>query len=254
MGACQHPDALSVNANAQTTTSSTVTLYLREPVNLLVNGSGQAGNLSGWSILANGGNGWTIAGGSLLDGPYGFITSYDWGRRSQEVDLVAAGYTPSALDAQPPIAVREWYHGAWPDPDRYYFRAELRDVNHAPLASFLVGSQASPVTATFAWQVAAHTFTNYGPGARYVYIEDGGDDSEWWLGHYGTMIDSASVAIGSWEMQLSNDGSTWSSWVPFTHVTTWTLSAGAGAKRVLVRFRDQAMVQSGPFVDGIWLQ
>jgi len=42
------------------------------------------------------------------------------------------------------------------------------------------------------------------------------------------------------QLQLSNDGSTWSPAEPFTATRAWTLSAGAGTKTVYARFADAA--------------
>jgi hypothetical protein len=45
------------------------------------------------------------------------------------------------------------------------------------------------------WFEVAHTFSDYGPSLRRIRVKDGGQDSEFWAGHYGIRIDDASVVI-----------------------------------------------------------
>jgi hypothetical protein len=45
------------------------------------------------------------------------------------------------------------------------------------------------------WFEVAHTFSDYGTGLRRIRVKDGGQDSEFWAGHYGIRIDDASVVI-----------------------------------------------------------
>ncbi|MBT5606416.1 MAG: MBG-2 domain-containing protein, partial [Lentisphaerae bacterium] len=57
----------------------------------------------------------------------------------------------------------------------------------------------------------------------------------------------------SGQMQLSNDGVTWSLPEPFAPVTAWALEGGDGAKTVFARVSDAAGNWSVPFTDGITL-
>jgi len=98
-----------------------------------------------------------------------------------------------------------------------------------------------------------HTFTGYPAGVRYVYIESGGDDQEFWNGWYGTIIEQASATVGTWEFSLSNDGTNWDPWVAFVHSTSWNLTAGAGTKTVYVRYRYLGFYEFGPYSDTIEL-
>lgn len=235
------PGAVSINAGDPTTTSDTVTLYLQEPANLVTNPGGEMGDLSGWTILQSGGNGWAAAVGDPaihLFGQMVFITSYGLDSRSQLIDLTTLGYTQAELDAVPPINVREWFRGGgYTVSDSYYLKVELRDAANAVLASLNQGATSTTTNGT--WQVSASTFTGYGPGLRYVYFEDGGQDTEFWAGSYGASMDQASVVVGAAQMRLSNDGTNWDAWQPFApSVAAWQLSAGAGAKIVYVQYQD----------------
>jgi hypothetical protein len=167
------------------------------PGNLLQNGSGANPPATGWTIIANGGNGWYH---NLADGyddtPGFFRTSYGWCRRSQTIDLIAAGATGAALDAQPVIRVGEAISSYFNNsPDSYYIKVELRDANQNVIATWNQGTLADPLTATTNWVLHQHDFTNYGPGVRYVYFEDGGIDNGYWAGPFGTYHDAASVEI-----------------------------------------------------------
>ena len=53
------------------------------------------------------------------------------------------------------------------------------------------------------------------------------------------------------EVQLSNDGITYSTPMPFAQTVVWSLSPGYGAKTVYIKFRDAAGVWSDPFTDTI---
>jgi Ca2+-binding RTX toxin-like protein len=160
-------------------------------LNLLTNPGAETGDMSGWNILQNGGNGWTVQTGGY-EGSQTFVTSYAWGKRSQTVDLVAKGYSTAVLDQAPTINISEWFRGIGPKTaDLSYLKVELRDAGGNVIASFNSGE----LTAKSDWQQISHTFANYGAGVRYVYWEDGGKDVEYWAGHYGTQFDGASLTL-----------------------------------------------------------
>ncbi|MEA1864996.1 MAG: NosD domain-containing protein [Euryarchaeota archaeon] len=176
-----------------------------EDLNLLTNPGAETGDMSGWTIIANGGNGWSTR-GSGYEGDQSFATSYAWCNRSQEVDLLAKGYTDAQLDATPPVNVGEWFAGygsEWDDPrhhnDYCYLKVELRDEEHAVIDSYDSGVfQTSTGSGWYGpWEQRSHTFSGYGSGLRYVYFEDGGKDWEYWNGHYGPALDAAFVGFGN---------------------------------------------------------
>jgi hypothetical protein len=225
---------VSIEAGKMSVSSQDVTLYLQEPGNLLTNAGAESSDLSSWQIVAAGGDGWTTAGGGMF-GASVFLTSYGMCRRSQLVDLLSAGYTQEELDAAPPIVVREWALGTWPNVgDTFYAKVELRTAANVVLAKLDNGNQ--PLSPS--WQQVGKTFTGYGAGLRYVYFEDGGQDAEFWAGYYGASMDGASVTVGLAQARFSNDGVAWSAWAPFTPTADWTLAPGAGTKTVYVEFLD----------------
>jgi hypothetical protein len=168
--------------------------------NLLVNGSGAAPLSTGWTLLANGGSGWyQSASGGYDSTPGYFITSYGWCRRSQVIDLLAAGLTAEELDGpQPPVikiseAIHSYRQG---NPDQYYIRVELRGAADEFKASWNAGTQAAPKTHDGSgWIVESTEFRFYPVGVRKIYFEDGGVDSGYWDGPYGTYHDAASVTL-----------------------------------------------------------
>jgi hypothetical protein len=165
--------------------------------NLLANGSGQSPMPNSWSVIAAGGNGWGYsAGGGFDQTPGFFITSYAWCRRSQTIDLIAAGATADELDKQPLIRVGEAvssYAGNGGGNDRYYIRVELLNAARQVIVAWNAGTFAAPLTATAAWVEHQHEFENYGPGVRFIRFEDGGIDTGYWGGHYGSYHDAARV-------------------------------------------------------------
>ena len=163
--------------------------------NLIVNGSGASPTTTGWTVIANGGSGWGHSASGGYDATPGFfITSYVQCRRSQTIDLLAAGATEAELDSAPIIKVSEaiscYLQGA---ADKYYIKVELRDASNAVIATWNSGTQAAPLTAPTSWTVISGEFKNYGPGVRYIYFEDGGIDGGYWDGPWGTYHDAATV-------------------------------------------------------------
>lgn len=161
------------------------------PKNLLANGHANTGDMSGWTITQNGGAGWKASGGQ-------FHTSYNLASREQLVDLYAHGYDAATMASAPPIFVSERFRPTY-CPDTYFLEVELLDENMTSVASFATGTvqQTGPCTWTANWETVQHTFTGYGPGVRYVRWRDGGDDSEYWAGHYGPAMDDAILTVGT---------------------------------------------------------
>jgi hypothetical protein len=164
------------------------TLKVRK--NMLANPDASAGNMSGWTVTQNGGNGWAVSGGA-------FITSYGWDRRTQTVDLFAQGFSASSLASLPPIHVSEQFRRTW-CADHYSLKVELLDANQQVLTTFDTGdvqqaSGACDYNGT--WDTVSKTFTGYPAGVRYVRFTDGGKDSEFWAGSFGVALDNAVVTV-----------------------------------------------------------
>ncbi len=170
--------------------------------NLVANPSAATGDFSGWTITANGGTGWGITGTSQ-EGTNSFITSHDWGRKYQLIDLENQGFSADFLDSAPEISASEWYLGIANPSDQYYFKVELRGAGQEVIDSFDTGT----LTASNQWQEVAHEFSGYGTGVRYVYVEHGGKDNEYWSGHYGTAIDNTQIIVSAPEAAGNGQGS-----------------------------------------------
>ena len=163
--------------------------------NLLVNPGAESG-LSGWNFSTGTGTDWAIQGSPF--GSSSFVASYNWSTKNQTIDLVSLGYSESYLDSEPMVYVQELFTGHSVNfADEYYFHVELRDSTGAVLASYDAGTQSSPLIADTSWQTASNTFSSYGPGLRSIYIESGGNDAEYWAGHYGTKMDEAEVSFAN---------------------------------------------------------
>lgn len=145
------------------------------PPNILKNPNASNG-LNNWTIIAQSGAGWRATPNNPSGG--GFVTSYGscpevnaTHRKSQLVDLVAAGYDASYLDLQPEISVGEIITTLWQNAlcfngvtanDPYYVRFELRDANQNVLASYLRGTPMNTLRAPSLVGVHENvTFTNY---------------------------------------------------------------------------------------------
>jgi len=176
--------------------------------NLLENPGAETGDMSGWTIKPEDpeiGETWGVRDGGY-EGNHSFSTSYRWCKRSQEIDLLAKGYTEAQLDAVPTISAEEWFAGygsVWDNKSHHrdycYLNVELRDRYHHAIASYDSGVfQTSPGSGWFGpWEQRSHIFSGYGSGLRYIYFEDGGKDREYWAGQYGPALDAASVTIAA---------------------------------------------------------
>lgn len=173
--------------------------------NLLVNPGLETGDFSGWIVVNSGGDGWLARDyatspngvGDFGDfGQYGANTSYGWCRRAQIVDLIALGFTAEFLDSQPYVNVSDWFLERY-DVDEYMLRVTLLDENGATLSSWAVHSYTSGTVGwdDDAWVEASHSFSGYGAGLRYITFFDGGQDTEWWAGQYGVLIDNSYLAL-----------------------------------------------------------
>ncbi|MGI6460013.1 MAG: PKD domain-containing protein [Candidatus Hydrogenedentales bacterium] len=185
--------------------------------NLLVNPSAETGDLSGWVILAAPAGGWSAGALPLAqmssipgrdphspDGCSVFFTdgstssNLDWCRRCQIVDLMAWGYTEEQLDAAPDIHASEWFRGYSTRiipvyTDTAYLKVELRGADGETVIGTAYHS--GEFTTSEIWQQKTHTFSDYGPGVRYIYWEDGGKAAEQWRFTDGPVLDEAFLTI-----------------------------------------------------------
>ena len=168
-------------------------------VNILQNPGAEEG-LTGWNFTSGDYSSWEIS--EVSEGNHTFTSSTEWSTKSQLIDLTTS-YSNAYLDSAPEISVQEMYKGHTTTNinqyylDNYYFRVELRNASGDVLDSFNDGSTSAPLIASNSWQTSKHTFTSYGTGLRFIYVESGGSDTEGWVGFYGTRIDNTEIKMGS---------------------------------------------------------
>lgn len=167
--------------------------------NLLFNGDTESGDLSGWTVTEAGGDGWAIKPTDLEGSEFGFYaarTSYGWCAREQLVDLVSAGFSPEYLDTAPQINVADWIRERFAA-DEFEVEAILLDENGWSIDDWYVSgtTPGEGVWTDDEYFGVSHSFTDYGPGVRYVLFRDGGQDTEYWGEHYGVEFDNSFVGI-----------------------------------------------------------
>lgn len=69
----------------------------------------------------------------------------------------------------------------------------------------------------------------------------------------GLSLSASDSGSGVWQMQFSNDGSSWSAWESYAASKAWMLIGGDGQKTVSVRFRDSVGNVSTTFFDSVIL-
>ncbi|KAJ3603004.1 hypothetical protein NHX12_030748 [Muraenolepis orangiensis] len=172
--------------------------------NLLKNPNGEE-DLEFWELTENGGSEWKV---EDLPGDCGyefgseevtkyFATSFERCLKKQEIDLLADGYTPETLDSQPAVTVEDWYGGRTDCGCSYEFTVCLMDENHEVLQKL----KPDPVTLEpdtdegCSWKQVSHTFSDYGPGLRFISFEHGGQDVRFWEGWFGVRVTGSSVTL-----------------------------------------------------------
>ncbi|XP_016048014.1 F-box only protein 2 isoform X2 [Erinaceus europaeus] len=173
--------------------------------NLLRNPCGEE-DLEGWSDVEHGGDGWRV---EELPGDCGvefiqdcgvkkfFASSFEWCRKAQLVDLLAEGYWEELLDTtQPAIVVKDWYSSRSDAGCLYELSVKLLSEHEDVLAEFSSGQVAvAPDSDGAGWTEISHTFTDYGPGVRFVRFEHAGQDSVYWKGWFGARVTNSSVWV-----------------------------------------------------------
>ncbi|ELU12329.1 hypothetical protein CAPTEDRAFT_189472 [Capitella teleta] len=156
--------------------------------NLLVNASGESGDMSGWETDGN----WNVS-----DGGHGteksFVTSFMECSKNQIVDLSLV-FKEDYLDKAPAIQVSEWYREGCCGGGHYSFTAQLLGAEGNVIGEFATG-RSDRLYKDNAWMQANHMFSDYGPGVRRVSITSTGQDDKYWGGHYGPFMSNAVVRV-----------------------------------------------------------
>ena len=186
-------------------TGATVEVQLALPQNppaeLLQNGNGQNG-LTGWTNLSPVGNPWTTETGPgvacpVISGTTDFAVASGLGKKSQEINLLTAGYTATFLDTAPLIRVGQWIATSPDCTCSYTLKAELRDQNHAPIQTLDLGTIQTALSAGsfVGFQSVQQTFSNYGAGLRFLYFEHSASPNATIANQTPAKITGASVQI-----------------------------------------------------------
>ncbi|CAK6958762.1 F-box only protein 2 isoform X2 [Scomber scombrus] len=171
--------------------------------NLLKNPSGEE-QLEFWELTENGGSQWKV---EDMPGDCGhdfcndgvtkyFATSFELCLKRQVIDLLDEGYSGEQLDAQPTVSVEDWYCGRTDCGCTYQMTVCLLDENHEVIQEY----KPDPVTLDpdsddCSWKQISHTFSDYGPGMRFISFEHGGQDTKFWDGWFGVRVTGSSVIV-----------------------------------------------------------
>ncbi|KAG7477702.1 hypothetical protein MATL_G00072500 [Megalops atlanticus] len=171
--------------------------------NLLKNPCGEE-QMDCWELTENGGSEWRV---EELPGDCGhafcdeavtkyFATSFELCLKKQVVDLLAEGYSADELDAQPAVTVEDWYSGRSDCGCTYQLSVALLDENQEVLQEFKPDNVTlDPDCDDCSWRQVTHTFSDYGPGLRFISFEHGGQDTKYWDGWFGVRVTGSSITI-----------------------------------------------------------
>ncbi len=184
--------------------SNTMTAQVQY-VNLLTN-PGINDTLTDWTIVFDQGTGHL----HLPTGGYDGTGAIQAGYRTQitqEIDLIAAGYTAAKLDEAPIVRYSDFIKGAGPDPlDLYEYEVKLLDVNDNVIAEYNSYVDNGWVTTDGTnWKMNTHSFVNYGAGLRKITILRNGVDAEFdQTSTVGVIMDAACLVVGNHFLYASN--------------------------------------------------
>jgi uncharacterized repeat protein (TIGR01451 family) len=173
---------------------------------LLINGGFETGDFTGWNMVSGGYGAWVINDGTLdPDGPEGTNTPLA-GRFNAMVMQSGGGHHVLYQDVFiPPDALSaEWSwwdkirnHTAYFAPNQV-FRAEVRDTNHAVLATAFTTQPGDPLLAE--WQPRRFDLAPFrGRLVRLAFYEE---DS---TGYFNVLLDDVSVRLGEAETPTTHD-------------------------------------------------
>lgn len=157
-----------------------------------------------WELTENGGSQWKVEDmpgdcghASFDDGVTKFFsTSFELCLKRQVVDLLAEGYSVDDLDAQPGVNVEDWYSGRTDCGCIYQLTVCLLDENQEVMNEFKPEQVTlDPDSDDCSWKQMSHSFSDYGPGLRFISFEHGGQDSKYWDGWFGVRVTGSSVSV-----------------------------------------------------------
>ncbi|XP_022538021.2 F-box only protein 2 isoform X2 [Astyanax mexicanus] len=180
-----------------------ICLFSKMARNLLKNPNGEE-NMEYWELTENGGDEWRVeempgdCGHAFTDDATTkyFTTSFELCLKKQLIDLLAEGYSSEELDNQPAVHVEDWYCGRTDCGCVYQLTVCLLDENKEVIQEFTPESVTlDPDTDDCSWKQITHTFSEYGPGVRFISFEHGGQDTKYWQGWFGVRVTGSSVTI-----------------------------------------------------------
>lgn len=124
---------------------------------------------------------------------YNYVTSYQWGCREQVIYLVNVGLSNKIMDQiQPEIEVSEWFRSRNDCGSIFCIRVELLDARKR-IVKFYENTEVTDqwLGGELGWRKLQHVFSKYGSGVRYLRFADGGKDTQYWAGQYGSKMAAA---------------------------------------------------------------
>lgn len=157
-----------------------------------------------WELEENNGDQWKV---EQLPGAHGkpfpdenvkdyFVTSYGMCLKSQLIDLEKEAYPGQWLDVmQSDIVIRDWYAARHDCGSMYALCVLLLSKEKTIIEEFRPDKIFIEQWNDAKWSQIEYRFKNYGPGARYIYFQHGGKDTQFWAGWYGIRVTNSSVTI-----------------------------------------------------------
>uniref|UniRef100_A0A9J8BJ84 Uncharacterized protein n=1 Tax=Cyprinus carpio carpio TaxID=630221 RepID=A0A9J8BJ84_CYPCA len=125
-----------------------------------------------------------------------FVTYHSQCFKEQLIDLKKEGYSDAFMDQlRPRIKISDWYGPRWDCGSEYQICVELLDQRKNPIKTFQPEKVILSFKSSEQWCEMSHVFKNYGPGVRFIRFTHGGNDTQFWAGHYGIRVTNSSVVI-----------------------------------------------------------
>ncbi|XP_050404585.1 F-box only protein 44 [Patella vulgata] len=111
-----------------------------------------------------------------------WVTSYQWCKKSQVVNLMESDFAVLMDMYQPDILVSVWLCGRFDCGSEYKLKIQLLDKSKSVIDEHMIHED---IPSGRKWKKLAFPISQYGKGVRYLRWSHSGKDTRFWAGRYG---------------------------------------------------------------------
>ncbi|CAF1074498.1 unnamed protein product [Brachionus calyciflorus] len=124
-----------------------------------------------------------------------YVTTYEFCIKYQLIDLYREGVDQKVIEKlRPRIEIEDFYAPRNDCGSEYFVQAVLFDQNFSPLDSKYFTDQ-FPQWSDCTWKKFTHVLKDYSSDVRYILFQHGGNDTQYWAGHYGIKVTNSAMRL-----------------------------------------------------------